>query len=152
MLVQQFTSYGTFYQVFFDYDRRIWVRNYSENTWGDWVDISTPSYLRSYSDLSSLANALGVLNIKSALDVTSQMNQAWIDGMEASFQATGSSNTWFQGYNSAAQECGWFGYRTYQNNATVICIVGYNNDTNMLCKGCRDNGGNWTFYRFVGGL
>lgn len=77
------------------------------------------------------------------------MNPDWVTAIENSFQATPNSGSWFQGYSTAAQECAWFGYRTYQDYATIILFIGYGNGA--IAKGYRDgNSDEWNFYWLYG--
>ena len=99
-------------------------------------------------DMSSLASVLGATNIRNRMAI-SDMNEQWVNSMEQSFQNAGNA-TFFSGYNAASVECAWFGFKMYNNYATLIVFRGYSGD--YIAKGQRGTDGNWTFYKFLGGF
>lgn len=120
------------------------------NTWQSWVNVAVdiPSFYKNYSDLSSLASALGATNIRGSMEI-SNMHEQWVSAMEQSFQNAGNA-TFFSGYNAYSEECGWFGFKMYNDWATVIVFRGY--DGMYTAKGQRNSDGTWTFYKFLGGF
>ena len=100
-----------------------------------WKEMTLQGWLNSYSDLSSLANALGAQGIEITI------SQELINNIKVTYDAVSSYST-FEGNTMSANEGRWFGYKhgTVGVGIYMAMSVGF-------CYFKIDNNGNFTIKR-----